>query len=292
MLYVFCALYGEAKPFIEKYELERDMSFSHYQVFGNADMILTITGVGVLPAAMAVTEVCTRIPPVSCDYLLNAGICGSIDSDVTAGDVFLVNKISDDVTKKEYYPDIIYKTGIPEKALCAVTVPGYVEGALTDMESSGVYAAGERFFSAERMVFLKAVSDMGDTENAPRELKERCADTLLEKAQVFINEALEQSRRGIKDSLEQGKREVGEADLKEETESLAEKIEKLAEDLRLSATMNAGLKQLLRYMSIEGGDVRGLIERIYEEEELPVKVKSKGKRIYDGIYETIFSHIR
>lgn len=283
MLYVFCALYGEAKPFIEKYELERDMSFSHYQVFGNADMILTITGVGVLPAAMAVTEVCTRIPPVSCDYLLNAGICGSIDSDVTAGDVFLVNKISDDVTKKEYYPDIIYKTGIPEKALCTVTVPGYVEGALTDMESSGVYAAGERFFSADRMVFLKAVSDMGDTENAPRELKERCADTLLEKAEVFINEALEQSRREIKDSLEQGKR--GEDDL-------AEKIEKLAEDLRLSATMNAGLKQLLRYMSIEGGDVRGLIERIYEEEELPVKVKSKGKRIYDGIYETIFSHIR
>ncbi len=283
MLYVFCALYGEAKPFIEKYELERDMSFSHYQVFENADMILTITGVGVLPAAMAVTEVCTRIPPVSCDYLLNAGICGSIDSDVTAGDVFLVNKISDDVTKKEYYPDIIYKTGIPEKALCTVTVPGYVEGALTDMESSGVYAAGERFFSADRMVFLKAVSDMGDTENAPRELKERCADTLLEKAEVFINEALEQSRRGIKDSLEQGKR--GEDDL-------AEKIEKLAEDLRLSATMNAGLKQLLRYMSIEGGDVRGLIERIYEEEELPVKVKSKGKRIYDGIYETIFSHIR
>ena len=283
MLYVFCALYGEAKPFIEKYELERDMSFSHYQVFGNADMILTITGVGVLPAAMAVTEVCTRIPPVSCDYLLNAGICGSIDSDVTAGDAFLVYKISDDVTKKEYYPDIIYKTGIPEKALCTVTVPGYVEGALTDMESSGVYAAGERFFSADRMVFLKAVSDMGDTENAPRELKERCADTLLEKAQVFINEALEQSRRGIKDSLEQGKR--GEDDL-------AEKIEKLAEDLRLSATMNAGLKQLLRYMSIEGGDVRGLIERIYEEEELPVKVKSKGKRIYDGIYETIFSHIR
>ena len=253
MLYVFCALYGEAKPFIEKYELERDMSFSHYQVFGNADMILTITGVGVLPAAMAVTEVCTRIPPVSCDYLLNAGICGSIDSDVTAGDVFLVNKISDDVTKKEYYPDIIYKTGIPEKALCTVTVPGYVEGALTDMESSGVYAAGERFFSADRMVFLKAVSDMGDTENAPRELKERCADTLLEKAQVFINEALEQSRRGIKDSLEQGKR--GE-------DNLAEKIEKLAEDLRLSATMNAGLKQLLRYMSIEGGDVRGVIERI------------------------------
>ena len=283
MFYVFCALYGEAKPFIEKYELERDMSFSHYQVFGNADMILTITGVGVLPAAMAVTEVCTRIPPVSCDYLLNAGICGSIDSDVTAGDVFLVNKISDDVTKKEYYPDIIYKTGIPEKALCTVTVPGYVEGALTDMESSGVYAAGERFFSAERMVFLKAVSDMGDTENAPRELKERCADTLLEKAEVFINEALEQSRRGIEDSLEQGKR--GEDDL-------AEKIEKLAEDLRLSATMNAGLKQLLRYMSIEGGDVRGLIEKIYEEEELPVKVKSKGKRIYDGIYETIFSHIR
>ena len=66
----------------------------------------------------------------------------------------------------------------------------------------------------------------------------------------------------------------------------------LAEDLRLSATMNAGLKQMLKFMRIEGEDVSGLIDRIYEEEELPVKVKSKGKRIYDGIYETIFSHIR
>ena len=81
-------------------------------------------------------------------------------------------------------------------------------------------------------------------------------------------------------------------EVEKNVKSLAEKVEKLAEDLRLSATMNAGLKQLLKFMSIEGGDVSGLIERIYQEEELPVRVKSKGKRIYDGIYETVFSYIR
>ena len=274
MIYIFCALFGEAKPFIDKYELERDMSFNHYQVFGGGDMILTITGVGVLSAAMAVTEVCTRIPPVSCDCLLNAGICGTEDDGINIGDVLLVNKITDDVTKKEYYPDIIYKTDIPEKALCSVTTPGYVQGALTDMEGSGVYAAGEKFFSADRMIFLKAVSDMGDTENSTREIKEGCADSLLETSQMFIEAFLERGRR------------------EEADDGLSEKVEKLAEDLRLSATMNAGLKQLLKFMRIEGEDVSGLIDRIYEEEELPVKVKSKGKRIYDGIYETVFSHLR
>ena len=117
MIYIFCALYSEAKCFLEKYKLERDMSFNHYQVFRGEDMVLTVTGTGVLSAAMAVTEVCTRIPPVSCDVLFNVGICGADMQDTSVGDVYLLNKISDDVTGQDYYPDILRDYNIPEAAL-------------------------------------------------------------------------------------------------------------------------------------------------------------------------------
>ncbi len=274
MVYIFCALFSEAKPFIEKYDLTRDMTFHHYQVFRNDEMLLTVTGTGVLSAAMAVTEVCTRIPPVSCDCLLNAGIAGTMDKGISKGDVFLVNRIVDDVTKREYFPDMIYDYGITEKPICTVTMPGYVEGFLTDMESSGIYVAGEKFFTADRMVFLKAISDTGDTEGVTRENNEMCMCGLLDKAGVMIEGLV--------------KRSSGSVDYKE----FEERIERLAEDMRLSVTMTSGLKQLLRYLSIEGEDVSCLIDRIYQGNVLPVTKKNEGKRIYDGIYEAVFTHLR
>ena len=274
MLYIFCALYSEAKPFVEKYDLARDMTFHHYQVFRNDDVILTVTGTGVLSAAMAVTEVCACIPPVSCDCMLNAGMSGTTDAGIGKGDVFLVNRIVDDVTKKEYFPDMLYDHGLAEKAVCTVTRPGYVEGFLTDMENSGIYAAGEKFFTADRMVFLKVVSDTGDAESVTNEILEMCTYGLLDKTGTMIDDLIERSR--------------GEG----EDEELEERIERLAEDMRLSVTMTLGLKQLLRYMCIEGEGVSGLIDRIYRENVLPVTKKNEGKKIYDEIYEAVFAHLR
>ena len=86
MLYIFCALYDEAKPFIEKYNLSGNSESHHYRVFTDWDgddhgegKILTITGSGILKAAMAVTEICTRVPPARYDRLLNVGIAGTAD---------------------------------------------------------------------------------------------------------------------------------------------------------------------------------------------------------------------
>ena len=283
MIYIFCALFAEAKPFIEKYELERDMSFNHYQVFGGDDMILTITGAGVLPAAMAVTEVCTRIPPCSCGALLNVGICGADIRDASVGDVYLVSKISDDVTGRDYYPDMLYDYGIPEADLYTVITPKYVEESLTDMEASGIYAAGEKFFTADRMIFLKSVSDkkipMQETEDISQVVNadtvSMCMSTLLRKAEIIIDDIRKRTQ-----------------DIGNEDPELTERVERLAEDMRLSVTMASGLKQLFRFMVIEGMDASGIIDRIYTEKELPVTAKVKGKKIYDGLYEAVFSHLR
>ncbi len=299
MLYIFCALFGEAKCLLEKYKLERDMSFNHYQVFGGEDMVLTVTGTGVLSAAMAVTEVCTRIPPVSCDVLFNVGICGADMQDASVGNVYLLNKISDDVTGQDYYPDILRDYNIPEAGLYTVITPKYVEGALTDMEASGIYAAGEKFFTADRMIFLKSVSDkkipVPETEDISQAVNETiaqtvnenisqtvsmdtinsCMSTLLRKTECIIDDILKRNQ-----------------DTRNEDPELTERVERLAEDMRLSVTMASGLKQLFRFMAIEGMDAAGEIDRIYKENELPVTAKVKGKKIYDGLYEAVFSHLR
>ena len=278
MLYIFCALYDEAKPFIEKYNLSGNSEFHHYRVFTDWDgddhgegKILSITGSGILKAAMAVTEICARVPPARYDRLLNVGIAGTADEGTEIGDTFLVNRIIDDMTKKEYYPDIVYNPGVREKTLCTVVTPGYFGDCLTDMEGAGIYAAGEKFFSADRMIFVKAVSDVGSTENVTRELIGKCTAALLKATEGMIekNECMLSSER-----------------------SPEERVEQLAEDMRLSVTMKESMKQLFRFMILEGQDVSEMIDKVYRENDMPVTSKIEGKRIYDGIYETVFSYLR
>lgn len=299
MIYIFCALYSEAKCFLEKYKLERDMSFNHYQVFRGEDMVLTVTGTGVLSAAMSVTEVCTRIPPCSCDVLFNVGICGSDMRDTSVGDVYLLNKISDDVTGQDYYPDILRDYNIPGAGLYTVTTPKYVEGVLTDMEASGIYAAGEKFFTADRMIFLKSVSDkkipVPETEDISGTVNEDISQTVNENIFQAVNadkvnecmSALLRKAENVIDDIRKRTQDIGNED-----PELTERVERLAEDMRLSVTMASGLKQLFRFMAIEGMDAAGVIDRIYKENELPVTAKVKGKKIYDGLYEAVFSHLR
>ena len=74
--------------------------------------------------------------------------------------------------------------------------------------------------------------------------------------------------------------------------SSEERVEQLAEDMRLSVTMKESMKQLFRFMILEGQDVSEMIDKVYRENDMPVTSKIEGKRIYDGIYETVFSYLR
>ena len=279
MIYIFTALMAEAKPFINEYQLKKDSSFNHYQVFRNDEMILTITGTGKVRAAMAVTEVCTRIPPASCDVMLNAGICGVRDDVTQVGECFIINKITDDTTECDFYPDIIYDTGLPERSLRTVSLPMYMDNQLTDMEAAGLFEAAAMFYTSDKMNFIKTVSDTGkcgaEAENVNADKILSVMNGLLDKLKPFLEQVL-----------------VQENEVDEGYDDILVHVEKLSEDMRLSATMSAGLKQLFRYLWIEGEDCEKLINRIYSENTFPLKSKNEGKRIYDGINEAVFTHLR
>ncbi|MDD6235214.1 MAG: hypothetical protein PUB17_08565 [Lachnospiraceae bacterium] len=67
----------------------------------------------------------------------------------------------------------------------------------------------------------------------------------------------------------------------------AKAINTLCNDLELSATMSASLKQIFTYYAACGNDVMELINDTYQAFRLPVGSKKEGKAIYAGLYQHI-----
>lgn len=66
-----------------------------------------------------------------------------------------------------------------------------------------------------------------------------------------------------------------------------EAVNVLCDDLALSATMSASLKQLFTYYAACGNDVMKLINDTYKAFRLPAGNKKEGKEIYAGLYQHI-----
>ena len=166
----------------------------------SAGIRLVVTGVGEIAAAAVVAAVCARDGADAADFLINIGCCAAggcepadrdMDSRCVAaegatggcepadrdmdsgygaahaaqiGDLYVCHKITEQATGKTFYPDILYRHPWKERELVTGMQPlqrAAAHGALYDMEAAAVYQAGIRFFSPDRMLFLKVVSDFG-----------------------------------------------------------------------------------------------------------------------------------
>lgn len=122
MIYIFAALYAEVKPLIEALQLKKRMDSSHFQQFASRDgeLLLTLTGVGIIPAAAAVGAVLSQGRAGATDLLLSIGSCADLNaSDIakTPGTkTYLLHKLINESTGRSFYPDIVLDTQIPEAA--------------------------------------------------------------------------------------------------------------------------------------------------------------------------------
>ena len=181
MIYVMMALYQEAHGLIRELELKKNTAYAPFEVFDNesAGIRLVVTGVGEIAAAAATAAVCARDGADAADFLVNIGCCAAggcepADRDMDSGygaahaaqigDLYVCHKITEQATGKTFYPDILYRHPWKERELVTGMQPlqrAAAHGALYDMEAAAVYQAGIRFFSPDRMIFLKVVSDFG-----------------------------------------------------------------------------------------------------------------------------------
>lgn len=260
MIYLFMALYCEAHALIEHYELCKNTDISKYQVFENENIRLTITGSGSIPAAVAVTYICTRFGVSGQDTVVNLGICAGPHEQI--GKIFCCNKIIDSAARRSYYPDMLYRQNFAEKTIETVygVVTEHCGENLWDMESCGVYQASVRFVPVHRIIFLKIVSDSGEVcgldSGRINELFAGCVPCLDAYFDGLIkNTAEETEEKDMEDEGTYG----------------------LVRDLKCSDVMEKALRQLLRYCRSAGIDYRTAVQEMYASGKLPCRSKREGK---------------
>lgn len=160
MIYIVTAMYAEAHPFITHFQLKKDLSHTRFQVFLNeeSNLCLIISGTGSIPAAAAVSSICTVYGAGSGDFLLNTGICAQMwvgneplaqsgtETKNTAqiGRIFLCNKIREEATGRTFYPDLLYRHGFGEAQIITGANPYRKAGSsaiYSDWEQEGSLSA-------------------------------------------------------------------------------------------------------------------------------------------------------
>ncbi len=160
MIHIFCALHCEAQPLIQHFKLTELKQYDLFRVYQSADkeISLTITGVGKLNAASAVSYHHACVNTTGSDIWLNIGVAGH--ADIAIGDIHLVNKITDEHDNISWYPQIIFKSPCESTNLITLDKPSTeYQDALFDMEVSAFYQMAIRLGTTELIHCIKIVSD-------------------------------------------------------------------------------------------------------------------------------------
>ncbi|MBP5410804.1 MAG: hypothetical protein J6Y26_02725 [Lachnospiraceae bacterium] len=274
MIYIACAMYTEAAPFIRRFACKRDDSFRHEQVFVGDEAVVIITGTSPVPAAVALTEALALLPPDDGDFFANVGLCGCAEPSVDAGSLFLINSIREHATGRRFFPDLLYQHEHRQGALTTfsvvVTTPPS-DAFLFDTEAAGLYQAAVPFFPTDRMVFFKIVSDHGEEASAisPSRVSE-----LTENAAPLVSDTLLRFASIVPQRFRWSDEE-------------AAIIDYFCRSLRCSVTMEHELRRLIRYYEMERGCA---IEHLREfiktheldyENDVILRSRKEGKNVLD-----------
>ena len=277
MVYVFCAFYGECSGLIKHYNLKKRQTDKYYRfdVFENENQPVRIilTGQGSVMAAAALSGAASFFGIKAEDAIINVGTCAG---DYEPGQVFICNKITEEATGRTFYPDMILRSGMPEREL--VTAPVVIRKSiheyankdshnmvLYDMEAAAIYQAANLYVGPHRMGFVKVVSDNGDIEGLTPDfikgLMAGAVDEIASYVDMFVTDTHDMCR----------------------AEESTQFTNQLCKDLHCSKVMENQVRQLIKYLSLEGTDYMTYINKLYNEGRLPAHDKKNGKVCLDEI---------
>ncbi len=158
-IFIYAALPCEAKPLVEYFNLKKEVAILPFAVYFNNDICLTVTGLGKSAMAAGVAYTQALFAVVEHPVMLNIGIAGHKDQPL--GDLFLIDKIIDRDSQKNYYPALIGTPPCCTGSIQTASKPqlGYDTPHLCDMEASAFYETAVRFTTGELIFCLKVISD-------------------------------------------------------------------------------------------------------------------------------------
>ena len=163
---IITALPDEARPFIDRFKLASDENQSDLRVFNNETCSLLITGIGGSRVKSVLPVFLKRISDFDNIVLFNVGIAGGHPDKTEIGEVYLVNKVTNDETVGKYSLTIPAKNEFNTMALTTVAkgiTVGHVgyEG-LVDMEAAIITATAISYLNIDKIAVIKVVSDHMD----------------------------------------------------------------------------------------------------------------------------------
>ena len=312
MIHIFTALYPEAKPLIQAFSLKKCAAQTHYQQFlsEEGDLCLTITGVGPLQAAAVTASVLTDYDAGAQDQLLSLGTAARLtqheysernedpqaqaERPVTAeaarkdisderaertASMYHIHRITEAATKRDFYPDMLLNTGLPEASLITGAKlytkqeSGYAAD-LYDMEAAAIYQAASMFLGPHQMNFLRIVTDQGLSESeavAPQSLATHVTDCVEQQVDTIV--AVVDKLRALTAAEAAGHQVL--------TENEQQLVDKLIADAHFSKVMTDECAQLIRYAALSELDWQQPIAALYAEGLVPTRDKRAGKIILE-----------
>lgn len=275
MIYIAVALTVEAKPLITYFKLKKDNEIKKYQVFKNEEITLIITGSGIMQGAIAVTYVLGNLDIGEEDIFVNLGICGAVKDSFSIGDIILCNKIINNCSKKNFYPDMLFKHKFKEGTLETFfqvvdekMEKEKIKGEIVDMEGAGVCEAASLFFSQHQINIIKIVSDYLNTSKITAE---KVMELVENKINKIANWLVERKKFNV------GNKEI--FTLKEK-----ESIKKIEENLRLTESMYYEFLELIKYYKIQNKSIENIILKY---SDIKIKDKREGKITFERIRKEI-----
>lgn len=163
-LVLVTALPVEARPLVRRLGLKQGQTNVRFNVFEGETGSLAVSGVGANASAAATSHLLTLAGSNS--IAVNIGLAGCGDRCVDRGRLFLINRIADYSSDREFFPEIFFRHELSEASCVTYSKPVFKASTaptefieLIDMEASGFYQAASAFLPAHRILCLKTVSD-------------------------------------------------------------------------------------------------------------------------------------
>ena len=180
--------------------------------------------------------------------------------------------------------------------------------ALYDMEAAAIYQAANLYVGPHRMGFIKAVSDNGDIEGLTPDFIKKLMAEAVDDIASYVDMFVADNKHRLKSMECNGaadnkyaenvqfsmgdhniciqKQDVDNSSLHDEmrrTGECAQFTNQLCKDLHCSKVMENQVRQLIKYLSLEGTDYMTYINKLYDEGKLPAHDKKNGKVCLDEI---------
>ena len=152
---IIVAMEREAKPLINYWNLKKNTE----KIFSDKKkrINLIVSGIGKKRAEKATMYLAKKTSNNT--FFLNIGIAGH--RDYKLGEIVLVSKVTDNKTKYNWYPSLLWETKIKKAPLLTVGFPKirYKSNLLYDMEASGFFKSARNFVGPEKVQCIKIISD-------------------------------------------------------------------------------------------------------------------------------------